>query len=503
VGAALNTVNKRVVATVLVLAACSTAVPAVAQEAPASPCTEERAGGEWTRYGQDQLGQNRQDAEKVIGADNVASLQQIWITPSPTSYESAPPIVAGGCVLINNGGRIVAHDLDDGKVVWESKGADTTGGFAVTVVDGRVHAALPNGGKPRAAAWDVADGSLLWVSEDIWFGEDANQLASGVVHDGIQILFTTGPDFEPAARQGYGLIDAATGEVLHKQTTLTQSELDEGYNGGGVWGTPNVDPQTDFLYAPTSNPESKTKEHPWDNAILKIDLARERDGAENPKFGKVVGAYKGHPDSYTGYDNPVCQTAGGTAWVNTGSYGSSPTCGQLDVDFGVGPTLWHDADGHTYGAAPQKSGEFHVFDAGTMKGVWKEQTFQTLSFLNGGLGRAATDGETLYAVVNPGSVRAYDGNTGEEKWTAPVGLPIPQTGGNAALANGVVYWVGGSGATVSALDAESGEVLYQSPAAFTTPGSPFGSLASSVVVAGNTVVANHAGYIAAYRLGDG
>jgi outer membrane protein assembly factor BamB len=478
------------------------AVPATAQTGD-SPCVEQRAGGDWTRYGQDQLGQNRQDAEATIGTDNVASLQQIWSTGDSTGYESAPPIVAGGCVIINSGGRILAMDLDDGTTVWETQGVDTTSGFAVTVVDGRVHAAFPNNGKPHAAAFDVRDGATLWESEDIWFGEPANQLASAVVHDGIQVLFTTGPDFEPAARQGYALLDAATGEILHKQTTLTEDELAQGYNGGGVWGTPNVDPETDYLYAPTSNPESKTKEHEWDNAILKIDLARERDGAPNPNFGKVVGHYKGHPDSYTGYDNPVCQTVGEDAWVNLVTYGSSPTCGQLDVDFGVGPTLWKDADGNTYGAAPQKSGEFHVFNADTMEGVWRKQTFVTMANLNGGLGRAATDGETVYAVVNPGSIVAYDGNTGTEKWTAPVGLPIPQTGGNAALANGVLYWVSGTGLTLIALDAQTGTKLFESVPAAGSPSSPFGSLASSVVVAGNTVVANHGGIIAAYRLGEG
>src|SRR3712207_4963661 len=85
------------------------------------PCTEQRAGGEWTRYGQDQMGQNRQDAETVIGPENVASLQRVWSTPSSTGYESAPPIIAGGCAIINSGGRILAMDLDDGKTVWETK----------------------------------------------------------------------------------------------------------------------------------------------------------------------------------------------------------------------------------------------------------------------------------------------------------------------------------------------------------------------------------------------
>ena len=63
------------------------------------------------------------------------------------------------------------------------------------------------------------------------------------MHDGIQVLFTTGPDFDPQARQGYGLIDAATGEVLYESTTIPEEDLDAGYAGGGVWGTPTVDPR--------------------------------------------------------------------------------------------------------------------------------------------------------------------------------------------------------------------------------------------------------------------
>ena len=487
----LGTTRRRTVAVIAAVASTAVvgAIPAVA--GPAA-CTQRMPGGDWARYGQDLMGQNRQVAERTLSPDNVARLEKVWGLPD-TGYYTSAPIVSGGCVFINTGGRYVAHDLDDGKVVWESDGADTRGTFAAAVVDGRVHAHT-GGGRPRATAFDVRTGEELWLSDEIRFGQDTNQLASAVVWNGMQITFTTGPDFQPSARQGYGITDARTGRVLYKTTTLSQKDLDAGYSGGGVWGTPNVDPRTGYLYAATSNPESKTKEHAYDNAVLKIDLNRKRK-----TFGRVVASYKGTPDSVTGYDNPVCQTVGGTAWVDTGGYGSSPTCGQLDVDFGNGPTLWRDKSGRTLGAITQKSGVMHVFDAMTMKGVWSKELFVSTSFISGNIGRSATDGETLYTPGNPGSLYAFDGDTGVVKWQTRLPM-LPPTGGNVALANGVVYWVV-DGYTLYAFDAETGKALYTSPRV--NNAGPNGALGSGVAVAGGYVVANHSGAITVYRLSGG
>ena len=477
--------NRAVVTVALAAAAL------VAARAEAA-CTEEMNGGEWARYGQDLLGAQRQDAETEIGTENVASLEQAWAVTG-SDYQSAPPIVSGGCVFINTGGRIVAYDLATGKRVWGSQGANTSGTFAVTVVDGRVHVGLFNGGRPRAAAFDVRDGSLLWLSDEIHFGYETEQQASAVVHDGIQVLFTTGPDFDPVARQGYGLIDAATGEVLFATTTIPEEDLAQGYAGGGVWGTPSVDPVTSYLYVGTSNPESKTKEHAYDDAIIKLDLDRTR-----PTFGRIVGSYKGTPDSITGYDNPICQTLGEQVTLAGifPSYGSAPLCGQLDLDFGNGPTLWRDANGRLLGAATQKSGWLHVFDGETMEPVWSKQLFVTLSFLGGNIGRIATDGQTLFVVANPGVMYAFDAATGKKKWHTAF-LTVSPTGGNVALANGVVYWV--SDLFLNALDARTGKVLWRSMPTASA------SIYSSVAIAGHHVVANHGitGTIAAYRLGQG
>ena len=449
-------------------------------------CTGTMAGGEWSTYGADLHGSQRQHLEDVIGVGNVGNLERAWMT-GDTGYQSPAPIVSGGCVFINTGGHIEAFDLDTGDTVWKSTGADTSGTFAVTVVDGRVHVGLHNGGKPKAAAFDVTNGQLLWASEEIWFGYTTTQQSSAIVHDGIQVLFTTGPDFDPQAKQGYGLIDAATGQVIYKATTIPPEDLEAGYAGGGVWGTPTVDAATGYLYVGTSNPESKTKEHERDNAIIKLDLDRDR-----PTFGTIVGSFKGTRDSITGYDNPVCQSIGETAWVNLGTYGSSPACGQLDVDFGVGPTLWRNADGHLFGAATQKSGSLHVFDAETMQPAWAQQHFVTTSFLGGNIARTATDGETLYVVSNPGVLRALDADDGKEIWHALL-TGIPMKGGNVALANGVVYYV--DEPAVKAWDAVTGRQLWAAPF-------PAGSIGSGVAVAGHHVVVNHYGRIAAYRLGS-
>jgi len=443
------------------------------------------AGGDWPVYGQDLAGNQRQDSERTISKANVGGLQLAWKTPA-ADYQSPPPIVSGGCVFINTGGHVVAYDLDTGRPVWTSQGADTTGTFAVTVVNGRVHVGLNNGGHPQAAAFDVSTGRLLWRSKEIWFGHDTTQQSSAVVFDGVQVLFTTGPDNDPEAMQGYGVIDAATGRVIYKSTTIPGADIAKGYHGGGVWGTPTVDARTKYLYVGTSNPESKTKEHSYDDAIIKMDLDRRR-----PTFGRIVASYKGTPDSVTGYDNPVCQTVGGTLWYNAGTYGASPTCGQLDLDFGNGPTLWRNPQGRLMGAATQKSGFLHVFYADTMTKAYDVQLFPSMSFLGGMIGRIATDGRTLYVPANPGVVYALDAMTGAERWKAV--LPgVPMVGGNVALANGVAYYVTEPGAV--ALDTTNGKQLWSAPL------SPGAKIYSGAAVAGHRLVVNDYGSIQVFRL---
>ena len=462
------------------------ALPIVAAVGATKPtCAQRMVGGDWATYGQSLQGQQRQLGEKRIGRHNVAGLQEVWRTEN-TAVQSAPPIVAGGCVFINAAGAIEARSLRTGALVWRSKGVNTLGTFAPTVVNGRVHLATAEGGRPRAVALDQRTGRLLWQSDEIYFGHTANQNSSAIVFKGIQLVFTTGPDNDVEAKQGYALVNAATGKILYKSLTVPKADRDKGLVGGGVWGTPTVDAQSGYAFVGTSNPESKTGESNYDNSILKLDFDRRRK-----TFGRIVGTYKGTPDSATGYDNPVCQTVGDKAWVNLGVYGGSPACGQIDVDFGVGPTLWRNKQGRLMGAATQKSGLLHVFYADTMKVAWTRLMFPTMSFLGGNLARIATDGTTLYVDANPGVVYGLEAATGAVRWLQPH-PGVPMQGGNVVLANGVVYHVNDMRAR--AYDATTGTVLWSSPP------SPGASIGSAAAVAGNHFVANHYGVVVAYRL---
>jgi outer membrane protein assembly factor BamB len=479
--------TRRVVAAVLV-AGCL--VPAgAASGGGRAACAQRVPGGDWATYGQSLLGQQRQDRERTIGVRNVGRLTEVWRSDTQV-VQSAPPIVAGGCVFLNTNRTIEARDLRTGKLVWRSKGIDTGGTFAPTVVDGRVHLAVVVDGAPHAVALDQHTGRVLWISKPVYFGYPTGPQASAIVFDGIQLLFTTGPDNDTQAKQGYALIDAATGRILYKSLTVPKRDRDKGLVGGGVWGTPTVDARTRYAYVGTSNPESKRGESAYDDSIIKLDLDRDRK-----TFGRIVATYKGTPDSVTGYDNPVCQTVGGDAYVNTGTYGGSPTCGQIDVDFGVGPTLWRNSTGRLMGAATQKSGYLHVFYADTMKRAWSKQLFVTLSFLGGMIARIATDGRTLYVVANPGVLYAFDAETGETRWQVPLASPIPMEGGNVVLANGVLYYVGDGQA--HAYDARYGSVLWDSPVI------PGASIGSAGAVAGHHYVANHYGTVVGYRLPGG
>lgn len=458
-------------------------VPAAA--ATRGPCSTRLPGGEWPTYGQSLAGQQRQDAERRLGPATVAGLVPVWRAES-TAAQSAPPIVAGGCVFLNADGAIEARELRTGRVVWRTSGTSTAGTFAPTVVDGRVHYTTAEAQRPRAVAVSASTGRELWTSEEITFGSPTNQMGSAIVWRGVQLVFTTGPDNDVEAKQGFALVDARTGAVLRKSLTLPQADRDAGLVGGGAWGTPTVDTRTGYAYVGTSNPESKQGESDYDNAIVKVDLDRRRR-----TFGTVVGTYKGTPDSVTGYDNPVCQAVGGDLWYNAGTYGGSPSCGQIDVDFGVGPTLWRDRNGRLLGAATQKSGVLHVFDATTMQPVWTKQLFVTLSFLGGNIARIATDGTTLYVAANPGVLHALDASNGASRWVQP--LPgVPMKGGNVVLAGGVVHYV--DELRARAFDAATGGQLWQSPP------EAGASIGSALAVAGGHLVVNHYGVVVAYRL---
>ena len=488
-------------------------------------------GGDWPYYGRDISSTREQTAEKTIGKDNVGNLEPVWTFYTGEKGRFATnTVVSGTCLYFSDEpsfsvGTVYAVDINSGKLVWKEDAdpkSERSGPWGTTssvvVADGRVHVNQntskgKDGKAGLAVAFDAATGERLWTSEPISFGTSANQMSAPGVWNGVHFIATVGPDVSREAREGFAILDAATGKTLTAHRTIPKEDYERGYVGGGMWTNPAIDPETGYLYISSDNPNMSEQEHAYSNAILKIDLARVRDGKANPNFGEVVASYKGDPDNWLypgGYNNPTCQYL--QPLIGSPDDGWSPTwCGQLDVDMGGSPTLIKAKQkGGGYRlqvGGTQKSGTVHMAEAEGMKRLWT-RTMTYPAAYQGNSGGAANDGKRMYVVANPGVVLAYDVITGKEVWKSPT-LSDGLTHHPVTVANGVVYIISNSG-ILHAFDADTGSLLTTKSIHDGTTRCGEGSLgdltwSGGVVIAHNTLFAScdssaQGGYVMAFKL---
>lgn len=455
----------------------------------ARPCTGSKLpGGDWPTMHGPALGRNAQTAERRITPATVGRLQTAWIAPV-SGYQSIP-VIAGGCVYYTDVGRVRAVDLRTGRQVWQTDAlpASKYQPFAVAVANGHVHVNFDNKLAPRATVFNADTGARGWTSPPITFDYPAWQLSSATVAGRVRLFTTSGPDFDPAARPGFAVLDSRSGKVLTKRPTIPAADFAKGYSGGGIWGTPVIDHTTLYAYAGTSNPYSKRREHKYDNAMLKIDV--------NPRratFGRIVASYKADPDGL-GYDLPTCQVL--ESDDSTTPFSSLP-CLQQDVDFGNSPILWTAKNGARMVSQLQKSGVMHTVRASDMKQVWKTGPLGThpyLTLTGGNHGNAATDGTRLFFQTNPGTLIALDAATGEIAWVSATAEGIASK--NVVYAGGVVFAADAVG--LHAFNAATGAKLWDYTGA--ADGVTCASEGAGLALARGHLVANCSGSLVAFRL---
>lgn len=473
-------------------------------DAAAPGCdTRPAVGGDWPMMGGGLAQTNYQLAEKAISRSTVGSLTLKWVSPAPVNPGQGTPVVAGSCVYVTGLGVVYALDATSGKLMWRTPPLPYAGdGFltyppqGVSVVRGRVHVGSDNGNKPVGLAYDARNGELLWKSKPITFGYKATQLSVPKAFDGIQLLFTTGPDFDAHGRPGFALLDERTGRVLTKRTTLTPAMLKEGYAGGGVWATAAIDPVGKYAYVGTSNPYTKTKESPYDNAIIRIDLDRRRS-----TFGQVVHAYKGSPDVVAPavYNQPVCQTLGP---VVPTTVGLELVCLQQDADFGAGPTLFRNKAGRLLLAEEQKDGTLHILDAATMSKQISLLlgTNNNLTATGGNLASPMWDGTHLIVAANPGTLYAVDPDSGEIDWAVPLQEAVTASRPTVG-ANGVAFTLTGNDGVVVAHDVSNGVPLAVLTPTLDSGQTCSGGATGGMAIAHHLLYVNCGTYLAAYGLG--
>ena len=458
--------------------------------APAHP------GGDWPMYGQNHDNSRSQAAENVIGPENAGNLTAAWsFTPADTGGTGrmeSTPVVAEGCVYFStSSGFVYALNADTGELVWSKRLAETTRGqccggtiFAATVHDGVVYWGVaraqreidPISGRIATfiTALDSQTGQEIWKSAELALETGAYTNSSVVHYEGMIWLGISGPEIitprtgTPSDRPGgFVIVDAATGELIVRTRTVPAEEFAvRGDGGGSIWSTIAIDDEG-FGYAATGqpNPWVGSIQSDYTNSIVKIDMKRERDGAPNPGFGKIVGTFWGDPDL------------------------------GRDVDFAGSPTLYRNAEGVRMVAGAQKSGNLHAgfassdIDTGLVGGRGMAHAW---TFPLSGVGTplfnfcsVANDGTNIYGGgAVPGQLWSVDGTTGIPNWVQPVDTRLGEA--PVAYANGVVYYPGDG--VLYALDAATGAPLLERNLDDDV-GADCGNVGGGVAIARNTVYA--------------
>jgi outer membrane protein assembly factor BamB len=487
----------------------------------AAPCTTAPSGGgDWPAYGHDAANTRTQPAESAFGPAAATGLAPAWSFSTSSTGDgtgfNTTPVVYNGCVFIGSfGGVAYALDAKTGHVVWQRKLEAPNPGSGGVVVG----AALIDGGSvvflvdqftaPYAIALKRSTGAVVWksaafapplTSSAAQAGSYTN--SSPVLANGFIAAGYSPPEGNSAATGGFALINAKTGAVVKTTPTIPPAAQAEGYSGGGLWSTPAYDPATKYLYWGTGNPNSKDKQYPTTDAIIKIDVNPAR-----ATFGQVVAAYQGNVDQYTTElqelsHSPACEAS---ANPEVPDPLDDPVCGQLDLDFGAAANLFTTSAGTKVVGDLQKSGVYHVADAKTMAPVWTALTGPSCFACNAA--STAFDGGAIYGVSTPGGTMfSLEHNTGATNWLSPVGDGLHYQ--SISDADGVV-WTVDSNATLDGFDATSGQPLVHRPLS-ADAGAPVTNETSSgiaiaehqlFVAAGGVSYASAPGYVIAYRPG--
>lgn len=404
------------------------------------------------------------------GLDEARGLEIAWTASVADAGAegdiTGTPIVVGDCVFAGtNAGWVVAVDRFNGEPRWASE-VPLGGGInsSLAVDAGRVFAHVSLEGTPYLASFDAIDGGLRWQTPTA-DQEGSDAFSSPVIYQGMVFVGVSGDaaqhsgeDSQRGFPGSFILIDAENGSILRRTYTITPKETQEGFGGATISVPPAIDDEG-FAYAGTSSAYIPQQIHPNNDAIIKIDLRRTRNGTPNPSFGAIVGRYRG--DTFDtvlpGYSSVPCvdlPVPAPPAIVPTGR--GLGACGDVDVDFAAAPNLLPGG----LVVAMQKSGAFHAVDTATMTRSWRTAASITQPF--GGVS-AAFDGDHLIGgATPPGQLIGIDPD-GALAWMAPLGdgahygLPV-------SAAAGVAYTLDIRG-LLHAVDASDGSPLAVLPLA--------------------------------------
>jgi polyvinyl alcohol dehydrogenase (cytochrome) len=432
------------------------AVLAIGALIAASAASAHEKRDTWSVSGYDAQNTRYNPDENKLGVRNVGRLVPKWRLPTAGDVSATPAVDATTVYVPDFAGNLFAVDRESGEVRWQANIGDLTGipgnhARATPAISGNLLIFGDQAGKVFSPdgwlmAVDKVTGTLVWKTKVPGGGFPIITQAA-VVHRGVAYVGVASYE-EALVRFGFPLtfrgsvlaLDARTGKVRW-QTYMAPP----GYTGSAVWGsTPAIDPSRNALYVATGNNYDVPLEATQCIAIAAssaqraacIDVANYFDAivSLDLRTGAVKWVHKALPDDAWNLSCGIYFIPGLEIQVP-----GCPDTEGPDYDFGQGPSLFtvkgHKGKPRDIVGAGQKSGVYWALDASTGKVVWQTQAGP--GGLAGGLQwGSATDGKRVYVASS---------NSEFKEWQLNDGTSGGYRGG----------W--------SALDAASGQILWQTP----------------------------------------
>lgn len=436
----------------------------------------------WPSAGQNLANTRHNAAERRID-DRVARRLAVKWTYRTRGDVSATPTVAGGAVYFPDwGGYLHKVDTRTGRVIWSRPVSGYTGRAgslsrnSPTIWRDTIFVGEHGGG--RLMAVDADTGDLTWITE-VDPQQNATITAAPVIADGILFQGVSSydagaaedPDFDCCAHRGnLTALDPETGEVLWRTHTVPDNGgVSGGYSGASIWGTPAVDLKHRRVYVTTGN-----------NHSMPQDVIDCQSAGGAPRDCHWPG---NHFDSILALDMDTGDIEWATGTEDFDNHTNAcfegmppdncPINPGRDADLGTGAQLFAGPGGRTLVGAGQKNGMYWALDARTGRIVWSAAVAPG-GDLGGIMWGTATDGKRIFVAatnygrvphqlpdgttITTGSFAALDARTGRMLWQ------IADPGGAMGLgpvssAGGVVY-AGSTSGRMYALDADTGQVLF-------------------------------------------
>ena len=355
------------------------------------------------------------------------SLSVLWRFHAGDGDFTGTPVIGGCTVYVgSNGGWVRALHEKDGTLSWQTQlGGPIPSSAALD--GGAVFVAVANPGAPSVAALDASTGKVLWVTKiDAQPDSDAYGspiVYNGVVYEGVGGVVTSEVSSSTiTVRGGMVALDAKSGSVLWHTYTVPPGD-----DGGAIWSSPSIDPQTGLLYVGDGNAYHSPAAPTTDSVLV-----------FNSVSGQLVRSFQANGGDVFGLNNL------------TGP----------DFDFGASPNLLTLPGGVKAVGIGQKSGVYWMFRRSDLAPLWKSTVGLGDAF-GGVIGSTAVDGSQVYGPNTlPGILWALGQQVGQLAW---LDLPLdPLHYGPASVSNGVVYSEDSYG-FLDAVSASGGLLLARMP----------------------------------------